>query len=106
VGPAHAVTVGPLRVDTATQHGHKTRARGFDGYKGHVAVDPDSEVITDTEVIAGNVGDAAVAPDLIDDLLAGTTEGTGTSGTGGTGGTGGTAGAARAAGRPEADARP
>ena len=35
-------------VDPETRHGHKTHARGFDGYKGHVAVDPDSEIITDT----------------------------------------------------------
>jgi len=58
-------------VDPESRHGHKTAARGFDGYKGHVAADPDSEIITDTEVSAGNVGDAAVAADLIDDLLNG-----------------------------------
>lgn len=56
-------------VDPETRHGHKTQARGFDGYKGHVAVDPDSEVITETVVTPGNVGDAAVAEDLIADLL-------------------------------------
>jgi IS5 family transposase len=56
-------------VDPDARHGHKTSARGFDGYKGHVAVDPDSEIVTDTVVSAGNVGDAAVAEDLIDDLL-------------------------------------
>jgi hypothetical protein len=56
-------------VDPDARHGHKTSARGFDGYKGHVAVDPDSEIVTDTTVTAGNVGDAAVAEDLIDDLL-------------------------------------
>ncbi|HEV8056730.1 MAG TPA: IS1182 family transposase [Nocardioidaceae bacterium] len=56
-------------VDPQARHGHKTQARGFDGYKGHVAADPDSEIITDTEVSAGNVGDAAVAADLIGDLL-------------------------------------
>ena len=57
-------------VDPQARHGHKTQARGFDGYKGHVAVDPDSELITGTVVSAGNVGDAAVAEDLIDDLRA------------------------------------
>lgn len=57
-------------VDPQARHGHKTQARGFDGYKGHVAVDPDSELITDTVVSAGNVGDAAVAEDLIADLRA------------------------------------
>jgi hypothetical protein len=56
-------------VDPDARHGHKTAARGFDGYKGHVAVDPDSEIITDTTVTAGNAGDASVATELIDDLL-------------------------------------
>jgi hypothetical protein len=56
-------------VDPQARHGHKTSARGFDGYKGHVAVDPDSEIITDTVVTAGNAGDASVAAELIDDLL-------------------------------------
>lgn len=56
-------------VDPDARHGHKTAARGFDGYKGHVAVDPDSEIITDTTVTAGNAGDASVAQDLIGDLI-------------------------------------
>jgi IS5 family transposase len=56
-------------VDPQARHGHKTSARGFDGYKGHVAVDPDSEIITDTVVTPGNAGDASVAEELIDDLL-------------------------------------
>ena len=51
-------------VDTGGRHGHKTSARGFDGDKGHVAIDPDSEVITATAVTAGNTGDAASAGDL------------------------------------------
>lgn len=55
-------------VDPDARHGHKTAARGFDGYKGHAAVDPDSELITDTVVTPGNAGDASVAEDLIDDL--------------------------------------
>ena len=46
-------------VDPQARHGHKTTARGFDGYKGHVAIDPDSEIITATAVTAGNAGDAA-----------------------------------------------
>ncbi len=57
-------------VDPDARHGHKTTARGFDGYKGHIASDPDSEIITDTIVTAGNAADASVAEDLIDDLLA------------------------------------
>jgi len=56
-------------VDPEARHGHKTAARSFDGYKGHVAVDPDSEIITKTVVTAGNAGDASVAEDLIADLV-------------------------------------
>jgi hypothetical protein len=55
-------------VDPQTRHGHKTAARGFDGYKGHVGIDPDSEIITATRVTPGNAGDASVAEDLIADL--------------------------------------
>ncbi|CAN5399511.1 hypothetical protein BH24ACT7_BH24ACT7_26670 [soil metagenome] len=57
-------------VDPEARHGHKTSARGFDGYKGHAATDPDSEIITATVVTPGNAGDASVAEELIDDLLA------------------------------------
>ena len=56
-------------VDRDARHGHKTQARGFDGYKSHVAVDPDSAIITDTTVTPGNAGDASVATELIGDLV-------------------------------------
>ncbi len=56
-------------VDPDARHGHKTAARGFDGYKGHIAIDPDSEIITDTTVTAGNAGDASAAEGVIGDLL-------------------------------------
>src|SRR5487761_13753 len=55
--------------DREARHGHKTAARGFDGYKGHAAVDPDSEIICATVVTPGNAADAAVAEVLISDLL-------------------------------------
>jgi hypothetical protein len=58
-------------VDPDTRHGHKTSARGFDGYKGHAALDPDSEIITATKVTPGNAGDASAAEDLIADLIDG-----------------------------------
>ena len=52
-------------VDPQARHGHKTAAHAFDGYKAHIAIDPDSEVITATTVTAGNTGDAASAADLL-----------------------------------------
>jgi IS5 family transposase len=58
-------------VDPDARHGHKTSARGFDGYKGHVAVDPDSEIITETTVTAGNVGDGQAVEALLASELAG-----------------------------------
>jgi hypothetical protein len=56
-------------VDPEARHGHKTSARGFDGYKGHIAIDPDSEMITAAEVTAANVGDGSVAKELLDDVV-------------------------------------
>ena len=56
-------------VDPEARHGHKTSAHSFDGFKGHVAIDPDCEIITKTSVTAGNAGDASVAEELIKDLV-------------------------------------
>ncbi|WP_422752604.1 IS1182 family transposase [Micromonospora sp. WMMD708] len=60
-------------VDPEARHGHKTNHRGFDGYKGHIAVDPDVEVITATAVTAGNAGDVEPVAGLIADLTDTTT---------------------------------
>jgi len=57
-------------VDPDARHGHKTSARGFDGYKGHVAVDPDSELIVSAHVTAGNVGDGQAVDALLASELA------------------------------------
>ena len=56
-------------VDPDARHGHKSSARGFDGYKGHASVDPDSELVMATGATAGNVGDAAAAPGLLAELV-------------------------------------
>ncbi|HWT49469.1 MAG TPA: transposase, partial [Mycobacterium sp.] len=52
-------------VDPDARHGHKTSARGFDGYKGHLAADPDSEIVTATAVTAAHSGDADPAERLL-----------------------------------------
>ena len=72
-------------VDPDARHGHKSTARRFDGYKGHTAVDPDSELITATAVTPANTADAQPAPELINDLLntADTAEDSGTADTAG-----------------------
>jgi hypothetical protein len=56
-------------VDPEARHGHKTEARSFDGYKGHISVDPDSEIITAAEVTPANVGDGAVVKELLCEAL-------------------------------------
>lgn len=55
-------------VDPEARHGRKTQAHAFDGWKGHIAADPDSEIITNTTVTAGNKGDAGAAPSLLEDI--------------------------------------
>ena len=55
-------------MDPEARHGHKTAARSFDGYKDHIAVDPESEIVTATKVTPGSAGDASVAEELIEDL--------------------------------------
>jgi hypothetical protein len=55
-------------VDPEARHGHKTSHRGFDGYKGHLAIDPDIELITAIAVTPGNAGDVEPVADLITDL--------------------------------------
>jgi IS5 family transposase len=57
-------------VDPEARHGHKTQAHSFDGYKGHVALDPDAELVTATAVTPGNAGDTSVALALLKTELA------------------------------------
>jgi hypothetical protein len=54
--------------DPQARHGHKTSAHGFDGYKGHIAADPDSEIITAAEAGPANGPDQAMATTLLADL--------------------------------------
>lgn len=56
-------------VDPEARHGHKTKSRSFDGYKGHISIDADSEIIVATDVSAGNVGDGEAATALLEEAL-------------------------------------
>ncbi len=56
-------------VDLETRHGHKTEARHFDGYKGHISLEPDSELIIATAVTPGNQSDGSVAKELLAELI-------------------------------------
>lgn len=53
-------------VDPEARHGHKSQNRRFDGYKSHVSVDPDSELIAGATATAANAADR----DALDELLA------------------------------------
>ena len=61
-------------VDPDARHGHKTDRHSFDGYKGHIALDPDAELVIATAVTPGSAGDATVALDLLADELAAAVE--------------------------------
>jgi IS5 family transposase len=52
-------------VDTAARHGHKSRNRRFDGYKAHLSVDPDSELIEEVTATAANAPDREAVSDLL-----------------------------------------
>ena len=52
-------------VDVEARHGHKSRARTFDGYKSHLGVDPDDELITSVAVTAANTADREVIDTLL-----------------------------------------
>jgi DDE family transposase/uncharacterized protein DUF1067 len=54
-------------VDVEARHGHKSRARTFDGYKSHFSVDPDDELITNAAVTAANTADREVIDELLNE---------------------------------------
>jgi hypothetical protein len=56
-------------VDPEARHGRKSQARRFDGYKTHVAIDPEDEIITEAVATPANTPDRDVVEDLVEDLL-------------------------------------
>jgi len=58
-------------VDVQARHGHKSRHRRFDGYKAHLSVDPDSELIDEVAATAGNTPDREAAGELLAGLAGG-----------------------------------
>jgi IS5 family transposase len=51
--------------DPDARHVHKTTSDYRDGYKAHVAVEPETGIITAATLTAGNVADAQAAPELL-----------------------------------------
>lgn len=58
-------------VDPDARHIHKTVHNYRDGYKAHVAVEPESGLVTACALTAGNISDAHAAPGLLADEPAG-----------------------------------
>ncbi len=59
-------------VDPESRHVHKTRHAYRDGYKAHIAAEPDTGLITACGLTAGNTGDAEAAAGLLESEPAGT----------------------------------
>ena len=51
--------------DPEMRHGRKSKSKRFDGHKGAVAVDPESQLITAVDVLAGNAPDNEQALELV-----------------------------------------
>ncbi len=59
-------------VDPESRHTHKTAHAYRDGFKGHIAVEPDTGLVTDCELTPGTTSDGDAAPGLIAQEPAGT----------------------------------
>lgn len=53
-------------VDRQTRHAHKTVTRQQDGYKAHIAVEPDTGLITGCALTPGNTHDGVPVTDLLE----------------------------------------
>ena len=62
----------PSAHDPECRHGHKSQGKSFTGHKAGVAVDPESQLITAVQVIAGNAGDSEGAARLVEESEANT----------------------------------
>ncbi|MEN8176688.1 MAG: IS1182 family transposase [Pseudomonadota bacterium] len=58
-------------VDPETRHMHKSRSSYRDGYKAHLAVEPDTGIITACDLTPANVGDGPVGVQLLEGEPAG-----------------------------------
>ena len=55
-------------VDTDARHGHKSKNRRFDGFKTHISVEPESEIICETTATKANVHDHDAIEELVKEL--------------------------------------
>ena len=54
-------------VDPDARHGHKTRAHKRDGYKAHIAAEPETGLVTAAKITGANTPDADLVADLVAD---------------------------------------
>ena len=59
-------------VDPESRHTHKTSHSYRDGFKAHIAAEPETGLVTDCDLTPGNTGDAEAAAGLVDDEPEGT----------------------------------
>ena len=57
-------------VNVEARHGHKSRNRHFDGYKAHISIDPDSELIAEIVATPANTHDAEAVKELLENEAA------------------------------------
>jgi IS5 family transposase len=55
-------------VDPDVRHGRKSRHGHFDGYKAHIAIDPETELVTEVEVTPASTADAEPVKALLPEL--------------------------------------
>jgi transposase len=55
-------------VDPEARHGRKSRSGGYDGYKANLAVDPETELVTEVAVTPANTPDAVPTMALLPEL--------------------------------------
>jgi IS5 family transposase len=58
-------------VDPEARHAHKSRSSYRDGYKAHIAVEPDTGIITAVDLTAANAADGPTGVELLADEAAG-----------------------------------
>lgn len=55
-------------VDPEVRHGRKSKSGAYDGYKANIAIDPDTELITEVEVTPANAADSLAVEELLPEL--------------------------------------
>ena len=62
----------PSATDPDIRHGRKSASKRFNGHKGSIAVDEDTQIIVGLEVLAGDAGDATDVLPLVEQVEANT----------------------------------